>query len=301
MRVQPGLIFDTRSVTDWLRVGVVEWESNDDPARSQDGRRALDGRAKMAPCVDPRLSSHGARPGRPDQAGAAESHRPGSPLRLCTSPGRPLPANRNAEDSPSVDRSRTRRSSLGPRPTTNGVLPRRVGHSSRLGRIGGVLAVWTAIFVASTVIHAAPTSKIVDTGPVLRGIQNVNVFVFLEGDPVAGVTNSNLQTAAELHLRQAGIHVVAGAEPTLWIDVVALRSDAGLYAISVHSSLIERGLVARPRLSPSLHSTMVDSWQRPLQLAILGNETLGHVSEMVQEDVDGFANDYLAANPPVKQ
>jgi hypothetical protein len=134
----------------------------------------------------------------------------------------------------------------------------------------------------------------------LKGLRGVSVMTTsvrpeFERD---GLSRSTIQTDAELKLRQAGIAVVPAASggAMLYVRVNAIQSDKvpGVYAFSVDVQFIQVGALVRDQEVPGLMVT----WSTSPVIAMVGGARFAaSIRDEVRDQVDGFVNAYLAANP----
>jgi len=138
----------------------------------------------------------------------------------------------------------------------------------------------------------------------LRGIAGMKVTIeALNKDAEeAGVNIEQLKSDVELRLRKATVRVLdddaSALSPFLYVNVHVLKSSAltNLYAIAVEVHF-ERVGTFEAFTGPS-RQFMVTVWDRSM-LGIVGRQYLASaVREDVEDVVDLFLNDYLAANPP---
>jgi len=116
-----------------------------------------------------------------------------------------------------------------------------------------------------------------------------------------GVTQAQLQTRVELKLRQAGIRVLTQDEwfkalafPRLYLRITSVhdRSDP-FYAAFVSLQFMEVVKLTHDRLMPSANAII---WEQG-RVLIVGTARLRTIYDTVDDLMDEFINDYLAANP----
>lgn len=135
----------------------------------------------------------------------------------------------------------------------------------------------------------------------LSGLHNVMVLVELRGSEIErhGLTTKVLQTAVELQLRQQGIRVDPNGLP-LYVCVTAIPDEkTGIFAIFIEVQFSQPAVLLK---NPKTR-TYATTWQHA-HVWLAGLNKLGIVRESVQDLVNEFINDYLAANPkepPVKE
>jgi len=144
--------------------------------------------------------------------------------------------------------------------------------------------------------HSVSPSVISD----LKGLREFYVVVENLDNPQwesEGVTRAKLQTHIEARLRQAGIKVltpVTRDSAYLYLMVTSLRvsPDLSLYAVSFTFELQEKVILARNEH----HSLFAPTWEkRMISIASPGGRR--SIQDRVDDLVDIFINDYLAANP----
>ena len=141
------------------------------------------------------------------------------------------------------------------------------------------------------VLYSEKTTEQRDT---LKGLHGVEVVVELlrpEAEKYS-LTREALQTDVELRLRQHGIRVNPGG-PCLYINVNTLVDEQfGCAAVSVLVQLRQQAVLF---FNPKTNCN-VPTWERS-SVGLFGLSKLRTVRETVQDFVDVFINDYLAANP----
>ena len=161
-------------------------------------------------------------------------------------------------------------------------------------------SVLLAIFVLLTAYRAAAEDSEY-TRNTLRGITGVSVLVERLTDQAEqdGLRKEDIQTDVELKLRLAGIKVLSGKAsyanpggPYLYVEVTAILSSTGLYAVSTGVSLKQDVLLARDQSTSIAAST----WSTD-SVVTVGRTRLRNLRDSIKEDVDEFINAYLSVNP----
>ena len=135
----------------------------------------------------------------------------------------------------------------------------------------------------------------------LKGLPGVQVVVEqLEADVEQhGLTAAAIKTDVELRLRRSGIRVFSDlredpspAKAYVYVNInIKEAGSGGLYAVSV-SVALNQWL----RSQTSGLETPGTTWHRSL-VATVGDVTVRQVRDPVNDYVDEFINDFLAANP----
>lgn len=140
----------------------------------------------------------------------------------------------------------------------------------------------------------------------LRGLMGVQVVVEEIGRDLknAGISEDAIKTKVELRLRTSGIRVLSEEErqatlgrPYLYVNVTSIVGDRDsdgdplMFACSIDVSLSEDCTLLRFPLSQS-----AETWECR-GVGVVGSQKARGVYDLVLEYVDGFCNDYLAANP----
>ncbi len=117
-----------------------------------------------------------------------------------------------------------------------------------------------------------------------------------------GLTMKEIGIEAEMRLRKAGIKVLTLNEammspgsPLFEIEIGAVKSDAGIYAVSIRLKLDQNVITQR---LPSI-GTHVATWEVG-NLVMVGRNNLRQVKDEVGDGMDIFINDFLSANPKPK-
>jgi hypothetical protein len=161
-------------------------------------------------------------------------------------------------------------------------------------RLGAALAL-VMLLVLQGVSHALTQEQKVLVG--LKGVEVVIEQMQPEAESL-GLTKEQLQTDVELRLRKAGIKVLTKREalfmpgmPWLYVNVNTLvRSGFPLLAYSVRVILNENVTLANG------FQTVGTIWSSETT-GNVGTQRISQIRESVGDLVDGFINDYLAANP----
>ena len=145
--------------------------------------------------------------------------------------------------------------------------------------------------VALLSLYSEKTKEQRDT---LKGLNGVCVIVesLIPDAEQHGLTKEALQTAVELRLRQHGIKVNP-VGPVLFISVsAAANEEFSISAVAVWVGFVQPAVLLR---NPKT-LTAVTTWQK-YNVGLFGLDKLRTFRETVQDNVDEFINDYLAANP----
>ena len=162
-----------------------------------------------------------------------------------------------------------------------------------------VLVIAICLTVAPSMAGAADETERTS----LKGLVGVSVLVeHLPADIEGyGLTTDAIKTAVELRLRRSGIQVFSAfsddpspALACVYVNInltKASRNVSGLYAASVAVEL-EQWL----RSVGSGLEFPGTTWKRA-SVATVGEDNLRQLRNVVDDKVDEFINDYLAANP----
>ncbi|MGA1979076.1 MAG: hypothetical protein ABSG99_00710 [Sedimentisphaerales bacterium] len=136
----------------------------------------------------------------------------------------------------------------------------------------------------------------------LKGLQGVYVLVGNLKPEVEkyGLTTQQLKTDVELRLRQNDIRVLSEQEwlstlgnPVLYVNVnIVVNEDIGFAAFSISLELKQKVFLARDIAKFCLAST----WNSG-DTGGVGSNNVKNIRDTVKDRVDGFINEYLAANP----
>jgi hypothetical protein len=135
----------------------------------------------------------------------------------------------------------------------------------------------------------------------LRRLIGVEVIVenFLPEEEAAGFSRDEIRRGVELVLESNGIRVLSASErlqttsaPFLYVKVNPLKdSSAGTYCLAIEVELHQTvSLLNRPEQKLSART-----WNR-VQVAIIGEQITGRVTEAVEPLITQFANDFLTVN-----
>ena len=136
----------------------------------------------------------------------------------------------------------------------------------------------------------------------LEGLSGVFVSVSELDQAVEanGLKQTDIQTDVELQLRRNGIKVLSGEEwlnaegtPILTVRIGTAGGGTGSYAYYIELGLqqdvlLKRRMDAQPRLA--------NVWQGWGKLGIIHAARVRELRSIIADEVNGFANDYLAAN-----
>lgn len=135
----------------------------------------------------------------------------------------------------------------------------------------------------------------------LRRLPGVEVIVetFLPEEEAAGFSRDTIRTGVELVLQSNGVRLLSEAErletssaPFLYVKVNPLKhSSAETYCLTIEVELHQAvSLMNRPEQHMSART-----WKR-VQVAIIGEQITGRVTEVVEPLIKQFANDFLTVN-----
>lgn len=135
----------------------------------------------------------------------------------------------------------------------------------------------------------------------LRRLPGVEVIVetFLPEEAAAGFSRETIRTGVELVLQSNGVRLLSEAErletssaPFLYVKVNPLKhSSAETYCLTIEVELHQAvSLMNRPEQRMSART-----WKR-VQVAIIGEQITGRVTEVVEPLIKQFANDFLTVN-----
>ena len=135
----------------------------------------------------------------------------------------------------------------------------------------------------------------------LRRLPGVEVIVetFLAEEEAAGFSRDTIRTGVELVLQSNGVRLLSEAErletpsaPFLYVKVNPLKhSSAETYCLTIEVELHQAvSLMNRPEQRMSART-----WKR-VQVAIIGEQITGRVTEVVEPLIKQFANDFLTVN-----
>lgn len=153
--------------------------------------------------------------------------------------------------------------------------------------------------IASSVASA---QRGVDTIESLRGLKGVYVAVENLGSDLeaAGLTKGIIQADVELKLRLARIKVLTEKEwleelgnPSLYISVIGMKSEFGLYACSMVIELHQKVSLSR---YPAIVVLGAITWHRG-SIGVCREYKVDEIRDGVKDIVDKFINAYLSVNP----
>ena len=135
----------------------------------------------------------------------------------------------------------------------------------------------------------------------LRRLPGVEVIVetFLPEEEAAGFSRDTIRTGVELVLQSNGVRLLSEVErletssaPFLYVKVNPLKhSSAGTYCLTIEVELYQAvSLMNRPE-----QRMPARTWKR-VQVAIIGEQITGRVTEVVEPLIKQFANDFLTVN-----
>lgn len=148
---------------------------------------------------------------------------------------------------------------------------------------------------ACSVVASGQTAQEVTRKP-LVGLKSFRVIIEdLDRDAISdGLTLQQLRTDAELRLRKAGITVKdeGGDAPYLYINLNAMKGEDGLYAYSI---VVQVNRLVMVKCPPEDFFYAV-VWDKNA-VGTVGALKIRQVRDHINDVVDRFINDYLAANP----
>ena len=135
----------------------------------------------------------------------------------------------------------------------------------------------------------------------LRRLPGVEVIVetFLSEEEAAGFSRDAIRTGVENVLQSNGVRILSGSErldthstPFLYVKVNPFKhSNADTYCLAIEVELHQAvSLMNRPEQRMSART-----WNR-VQVAIIGEQIIGRVNELVEPLIKQFANDFLTVN-----
>jgi len=170
-------------------------------------------------------------------------------------------------------------------------------------RIGNVMR-YVLILALMVLSHldttAARAGRVEDREP-LRRLPGVEVIVetFLSEEEAAGFSREAIRTGVELVLQSNGIRILSASErlqtssaPFLYVKVNPLKhSSADTFCLAIEVELHQAvSLLNRPEQKMSART-----WNR-VQVAMIGDQITGRVTEVVEPLIKQFANDFLTVN-----
>jgi len=135
----------------------------------------------------------------------------------------------------------------------------------------------------------------------LRRLPGVEIIVetFLSEEEAAGFSRDAIRTGVELILQSNGVKILSGSErlqtasaPFLYVKVNPLKHSSGeTYCLAIEVELHQAvSLMNRPEQRMSART-----WNR-VQVALIGEQITGRVTELVEPLIKQFANDFLTVN-----
>jgi hypothetical protein len=121
----------------------------------------------------------------------------------------------------------------------------------------------------------------------------------LSEEEAAGFSRDAIRTGVELVLQSNGVRILSASErlqtpsaPFLYVKVNPLKhSSAEIYCLAIEVELHQAvSLLNRPEQQMSART-----WNR-VQVAIIGEQITGRVTEVVEPLIKQFVNDFLTVN-----
>jgi hypothetical protein len=140
------------------------------------------------------------------------------------------------------------------------------------------------------------------TGP-LRGLRGVSVQTYVDGGGAQTVvTQRQIQTDVEIKLRRAGILVRPDGDPVLRVMILlhetpVLTAIEDLPIVVNYSVFLQVALLQKVQLVRLPDYVMTTNTWESMQLLVYPKNHLRDVRDDLSDLVDGFVNDFLAANP----
>ena len=158
-----------------------------------------------------------------------------------------------------------------------------------------------ALMVLSHLDISAARAGRVEDRESLRRLPGVEVMVetFLSEEEAAGFSRDAIRTGVELVLRSKGVRILSASErlqtpsaPFLYVKVNPLKhSSAETYCLAIEVELHQAvSLLNRPE-----QKMFARTWNR-VQVAMIGEQITGRVTEVVEPLIKQFANDFLTVN-----
>jgi len=176
-------------------------------------------------------------------------------------------------------------------------------NATKQQRIGNVMryVLILALMVLSHVDTTAARAGRVEDRESLRRLPGVEVIVetFLSEEEAAGFSREAIRTGVELVLQSNGIRILSASErlqtssaPFLYVKVNPLKhSSADTFCLAIEVELHQAvSLLNRPEQKLSART-----WNR-VQVAMIGEQITGRVTEVVEPLIKQFANDFLTVN-----
>jgi len=157
------------------------------------------------------------------------------------------------------------------------------------------------LIVLSHFVTSAARAGRVEDRESLRRLPGVEVIVetFLSEEEAAGFSRDAIRTGVEVVLQSNGVRILTVSErlqtssaPFLYVKVNPLNHDsAEIYCVAIEVELHQTvSLINRPEQKMSART-----WNR-VQVAIIGEQMTGRVTEVVEPLIKQFANDFLTVN-----
>ena len=158
----------------------------------------------------------------------------------------------------------------------------------------------TVIVLSHLDTSAARAGRVEDRES-LRRLPGVEVIVetFLPEEEAAGFSRDTIRTGVEVVLQSNGVRLLSEAErletpsaPFLYVKVNPLKHiSTETYCLTIEVELHQAvSLMNRPEQRMSART-----WKR-VQVAIIGEQITGRVTELVEPLIKQFANDFLTVN-----
>jgi hypothetical protein len=134
----------------------------------------------------------------------------------------------------------------------------------------------------------------------LRRLPGVEVIVetFLSEEEAAGFSRDAIRIGIEQILQSNGVKLLSGSErlqsssaPFLYVKVNPFKHSSAEYCLAIEVELHQAvSLMNRPEQRMSART-----WNR-VQVAIIGEQITGRVTELIEPLIKQFANDFLTVN-----
>ncbi len=126
----------------------------------------------------------------------------------------------------------------------------------------------------------------------LKGIKTINVIIDISNELTRlGITEDLIQNTAELRLRHGGLPIKTST-PFLAIEVNCVKTQDSRFVFHMSLSLHELvNLWRNPK-----DTLIVKTWEKA-GFGLVETDYLRIIKEKVEDFVDEFLNDWLAANP----
>ena len=128
----------------------------------------------------------------------------------------------------------------------------------------------------------------------LRGIESFDVVVeCLDTESQEhGITVEKIKTAVELRIKRTGIRVGDKEESYLYVQVTTLWDEAGFFCAAVYVGFNQKVVLKKNKIS-----NFVTTWKTAYLLKGPTKTASSQIFESINDRIDEFLNDYLAANP----